>query len=96
MLRAESSMTVEYCMARGFESKDVEYQQVEAERPITLRRTLTPDERERAAKRATLQLALTRAQADLQAARAPAHERMLRSAIDALELELTRDRDDAT
>ena len=83
-------------MARGFESKDVEYQQAEAQRSNTPRRTLTPEERERDAKRRTLQLALTRARADLEAARSPVHAQMLRRAIDALEQELTTEREDAT
>lgn len=82
-------------MARGFESKDVEYQQAEAERAIAPRRALTPEQRERETRRATRQLALTRARADLDAARSPAHEQMLRQAIEALEAELANEGDDA-
>ena len=75
-------------MARGFESKDVEFQQAEKERGAQLGRALTPDEREAQAKRQTIALALARANADLAAARTPAHRRMLAGAIAALELQL--------
>jgi hypothetical protein len=75
-------------MARGFESKDVEFQQAEKERVKVARPPLTPEEREAAAKRRTLELALTRAKADLDAARTPAHRRMLTEAIAALEQQL--------
>jgi hypothetical protein len=76
-------------MARGFESKDVEFQQVEAARSKRVRRALTPEERERAARRTTLELALTRARGDLGAATSAAHQRMLEQAIAALETELS-------
>ena len=72
-------------MARGFESKDVEFQQAEAERTRTVRRALTPDERERAEERRSLELSLLRARNDLNAATSPAHQQMLRHAIAALE-----------
>ena len=75
-------------MARGFESKDVEYQQAEAERVKQLGRGLTPDERAAQDKRATIELSLARARADLAAARTPAHTRMLAGAIAALEAQL--------
>lgn len=76
-------------MARGFESKDVEFQQAEKEREKQLGRALTPDEREAQGKRRTIELALARAKADLAAARTPAHRRMLVDAIAALEQQLT-------
>jgi len=76
-------------MARGFESKDVEFQQAEAERVKTLGRQLTVEERDAASKRRTIELALARARADLAAARTPAHQRMLTDAIAALEQQLT-------
>jgi len=41
-------------MARGFESKDVEFQQAEAERVKKLGRALTPEEREAQSKRQTI------------------------------------------
>ena len=75
-------------MARGFESKDVEFQQAEKERVAPLRRALTADEREADAKRRTLELALARAKGDLAAARTDAHKRMLADAIAALEQQL--------
>ena len=65
-------------MARGFESKDVEFQQSEAERPKSLRPRLTPEERDAQARRQTLELALSRAQTELGLAtfgRAPADAR---------------------
>ena len=76
-------------MARGFESKDVEFQQAEAERGKTLGRQLTPEERDAATKRRTVELALARARADLAAARTAAHQRMLKDAIAALEQQLS-------
>ncbi len=75
-------------MARGFESKDVEFQQAEKERDKRLGRALTPDEREAQTKRQTIALALTRARADLAAARTAAHKRMLAGAIASLERQL--------
>ena len=75
-------------MARGFESKDVEFQQAEAERQNTFRRPLTPEEREAQNKRRTVELSLARARADLASARTPAHKRMLSGAIAALEQQL--------
>jgi hypothetical protein len=76
-------------VARGFESKDVEFQQAENERAKQFGPALTPEEREAKAKRETIELALARAKADLAAARAPAHRRMLADAIAALEQQLT-------
>jgi hypothetical protein len=75
-------------MARGFESKDVEFQQAEAERVKQLGRGLTSEERDAQAKRATIELSLARARADLAAARTPAHKRMLAGAIATLEQQL--------
>ena len=72
-------------MARGFESKDVEYQQAEAERPQPVRRALTPEERRAHEQRRTLELALVRTRADLAVARSEPHRRMLTEAIAALE-----------
>jgi hypothetical protein len=83
-------------MARGFESKDVEYQQAEAERAVTVRRPMTPAERARETRCATLQLALARARGDLAAARSAAHAQMLRQGIAALERELANERGDTT
>ena len=71
-------------MARGFESKDVEFQQAEAQRAKPKGKPLTPEERDAQERRRTLELALARAQADLAAARSSAHRRMLEQAIEAL------------
>ena len=68
-------------MARGFESKDVEFQQSEAERPRSAKPALTPAERDDLARRRTLELALTRAETELRLARSEAHRRMLEQAV---------------
>jgi hypothetical protein len=75
-------------MARGFESKDVEFQQAEAERRQKPARTLTPEQRQRADRRRTVELALALARADLASARTDAHRAMLAEAIAALEEKL--------
>jgi hypothetical protein len=75
-------------MARGFESKDVEFQQAEAQRAKAKGKALTPEERAAQERRQTLELALARAQADLAAARSPAHRLMLEQAIRALKDQL--------
>ena len=75
-------------MARGFESKDVEFQQAEKEPGTSSGRTLTPEERDAQDKRRTIALALARAKADLAAASTPAHASMLADAIAALEQQL--------
>jgi hypothetical protein len=77
-------------MARGFESKDVEFQQAEAERAKVRARALSPAERESKGRRSTLELSLARARADLGRARTPAHRQMLEQAITALEEQLAR------
>jgi len=71
-------------VARGFESKDVEFQQAEAQRTQALGRALTPEERDRRARRDMLELSLARARADLAAATSAAHRAMLEQAIAAL------------
>ena len=75
-------------MARGFESKDVEFQQAEAERRGAPRRALTPAEREHADRRHSVELALTRARGDLAAATSPVHRHMLEQGIAELERQL--------
>jgi hypothetical protein len=75
-------------MARGFESKDVEFQQAEAERMKALGPELSAEQRDAQARRTTIELALTRARADLAAARSAVHRRMLTSAVAALEEQL--------
>ncbi len=75
-------------MARGFESKDVEFQQAEASRSKATGRSLTPAEREAEAKRRSVELALSKARVEREAARNLHHRRMLDQAIQALENEL--------
>jgi hypothetical protein len=78
-------------MARGFESKDIEHQQAEAQadrggRPVA--RSLTPEERLAAEKRRSIELALTSSRSALAKATSPAHRRMLEEAIADLERQL--------
>ncbi len=75
-------------MARGFESKDVEFQQAEAERAKTFKRALTAEERDTRDRVRSLELALAKACADRDAARSEGHRRMLQHAVAALEAEL--------
>ncbi|MQA28296.1 MAG: hypothetical protein GEU82_00445 [Luteitalea sp.] len=75
-------------MARGFESKDVEFQQAEAEREKAVGPELTADQRRLAERRRTTELSLARAKGDLDAAKRPAHRRMLQQAVAVLEAEL--------
>ena len=77
-------------MARGFESKMVEFNQEEASRKKTARTTLTPEEQARAERRRGLELARARAAADLERATAPAHRKMLADAIAALDEQLSK------
>jgi len=76
-------------MARGFESKDVEYQQAEAERARKAGHALTPAERDEAARRRSIELALARSRSELATATSTAHRRMLEGAIAELERQLT-------
>jgi hypothetical protein len=75
-------------MARGFESKDVEFQQAESERQQATRPALTPDERASLERRRAVELSLVRARAELAAARTPAHRQMLTAAVASLEEQL--------
>jgi hypothetical protein len=75
-------------MARGFESKDVEFQQAEAERRQSARPVLTADERAAIERRRTLELALMRAKGEMATARTARHREMLAQAIAALERQL--------
>ncbi len=68
-------------MARGWESKAVENQQQDDRSAGTPAAPIDPAEAARRAERDTLQLARTRALADLQHACAPAHRAMLEAAI---------------
>jgi hypothetical protein len=82
-------MTVEYCMARGFESKDVEFQQAERERLQAPHGELTQPQRAADSRRGSVELSLARMRADLERARVPAHRTMIERAIATLEAELT-------
>jgi hypothetical protein len=75
-------------MARGWESKAVESQQDDALATTAKRRELTPTERDRQERRTGLELALARAQAELQAACQPTHRDMLRLKMEALRARL--------
>ena len=75
-------------MARGWESKSVESQQDDAQAKRETRKALTPDERERLDRRRTLELAVARTQAELQAACHAAHRDMLRLRLEAIQAEL--------
>jgi hypothetical protein len=75
-------------MARGFESKDVEFQQAEAERAAPSRRAMSPAERDKQTRRKTLELALANVRATRRTARSAAHRQMLDEAAAALERDL--------
>lgn len=77
-------------MARGFESKNVEFQQEEAARGRTVKPAMSDEERARSAQRTTLELARARAADDLSRATVPAHKKMLEQAIAALEAQLSQ------
>ncbi len=77
-------------MARGWESKAVEAQQDQSvgAQPKGNAGPVTPGELEKRSRRATLALARARAAADLARARTPAHREMLQQALDALDRQL--------
>lgn len=75
-------------MARGWESKSVESQQDDARTSGIPRPELTAEERARAERKATLELALARTQAEMQAACHAAHRDMLRMKLEAIHAEL--------
>ena len=77
-------------MARGFESKMVEFQQEEAARGRSRAEPLTDEEKARMTRRASLELARTRASSDLARATRPAHKAMLEQAIKALDDQLEK------
>jgi len=75
-------------MARGWESKSVESQQDDAQSRKPAGPELTSEERARLDRRRTLEMALARAQAELEAAHHAAHREMLRLKVEALKGEL--------
>ena len=76
------------CVARGFESKSVESQQADAGRKTVLGPELTAEQRDRAVKKAGLELALAQTQAEMTAACRPAHREMLKLRLDAIRAQL--------
>jgi hypothetical protein len=68
-------------MARGWESKSVESQQVDAAERKRARPALTDEQRHAAAKRRTLELSRARLADDLSRATAPQHRQMLERAL---------------
>jgi hypothetical protein len=81
-------------MARGFESKMVEFQQEEAARGRSGASHATPlnplsnDEKARRVRRQGLELARSRAAADLARATVPAHRTMLEQALAAIDQQI--------
>jgi hypothetical protein len=75
-------------MARGFESKMVEFNQEEAARGQTTTERLTPEQQAKLSRRITLELARKRAVVDLAIATRYAHKAMLEQAIKALDEQL--------
>jgi uncharacterized protein YbcI len=75
-------------MARGWESKSVEAQQDEHQRPQGATAELSAEELGRRSRRRTLELSRARAIADLKSAVSPAYRRMLETALRAIDEEL--------
>ncbi len=75
-------------MARGWESKSIEAQQEERDRPRESGPVSAPEDAARASRRGIVELSRARAAADLAAATIPAHRTMLETAIRALDAEL--------
>lgn len=76
-------------MARGFESKDVEFQQSEAERRQVSVAPMSDAQRQRVSARRTVELALTHAKAELAATSSAVRRRTLAHAIVELESQLS-------
>lgn len=75
-------------MARGFESKSVESQQEEAQRPKNDRPALSAEEKARMQQRKVTELALATKRRELENATSDAHRAYLERAISALEASL--------
>jgi hypothetical protein len=75
-------------MARGFESKMVEFNQEEAARGRPKTEKLTAEQQARISRRVSLELARKRAVTDLATATRPAYKAMLEQAIQALDDQL--------
>jgi len=77
-------------MARGWESKSVEAQQADREAREKPAEPVSAADAALVARRRTLELARTRALADLTSASSPAHRRMLEAAVQSLDEQLER------
>jgi hypothetical protein len=77
-------------MARGWESKSVEAQQADREAREKPAEPLSATNAAQLARRRTLELARTRAIADLSSASSPEYRRMLEAAIQSLDEQLQR------
>lgn len=75
-------------MARGFESKQVEDQQAEAERRRSLRDRASDEDPARRVRRRTLELARVDVERRLAAASAPPLREMLKRSLEAIDHEL--------
>jgi hypothetical protein len=75
-------------MARGFDSKSVEAQQEEAQRPRTLKPALSAEEVARQARKAGLELALAQTQAEMSASCRSAHREMLQLRLEAIRAQI--------
>lgn len=75
-------------MARGFESKSVESQQEEAQRKKSIKAPISAEEQERQSRKAGLELALARTQAEITAACKPAHKEMLKLRLEAIQAQI--------
>ena len=72
-------------MARGWESKNIESQQEEAQQPRDTRPALTPEERDRLQQRRAVELALAAKRVELANATSDAHRAYITRAISDLE-----------
>ena len=75
-------------MARGFESKDVEFQQEQARQSGKKGPRLTAEEQALETKRQNVELALSKVRAERSVATNPNHRQVLDNAIVALEAEM--------
>lgn len=81
-------------MARGWESKAIESQQQDSRESTAWKPLLTPEERDRAERRASLELARASTATELGAASREAHRDMLRLKLDAIDAEIAALGDD--
>jgi hypothetical protein len=75
-------------MARGWESKAIESQQDDAAARKAMKPAQTPEQREHAQQRRTLELSRARLAADLERASAAPHRQMLERALADLDAQL--------